>query len=75
MVGGSGVLQLTGVDPVLRWVSGTFLRPVLARLSPGDADEFTAEYADALRAAYPARADGTTVLPFRRVFAVGHRPD
>ena len=66
---------LTGPDPVLRWVSGTVLRPVLARLSPGDADEFTAEYADALRAAYPARPDGTTVLPFRRVFAVGHRPD
>ena len=66
---------LTGADPVLRWVSGTVLRPVLARLSPGDADEFTAEYADALRATYPVRADGTTVLPFRRVFAVGHRPD
>jgi len=65
---------LSGVDPVLRWVSGTVLRPVLARLSPGDADEFTAEYADALRAAYPPRADGRTVLPFRRVFAVGHRP-
>ncbi|MFQ1003432.1 trans-aconitate 2-methyltransferase [Modestobacter sp. SSW1-42] len=66
---------LRGSDPVLRWVSGTVLRPVLARLSPGDADEFTTEYADALRAAYPVRPDGTTVLPFRRVFAVGHRPD
>ena len=66
---------LTGTDPVLRWVSGTVLRPVLARLSGGDADEFTAEYADALRAAYPVRPDGTTVLPFRRVFAVGHLPD
>ena len=66
---------LAGTDPVLRWVSGTVLRPVLARLSPGDADEFTAGYADALRAAYPPRPDGRTVLPFRRVFAVGHRPD
>jgi trans-aconitate 2-methyltransferase len=65
---------LTGVDPVLRWVSGTVLRPVLARLSPADADELTTEYAVALRAAYPARSDGTTVLPFRRLFAVGHRP-
>jgi trans-aconitate 2-methyltransferase len=65
---------LTGEDPVLRWVSGTVLRPVLARLSPADAEELTAEYAAALRAAYPAREDGTTVLPFRRLFAVGHRP-
>jgi trans-aconitate 2-methyltransferase len=65
---------LTGEDPVLRWVSGTVLRPVLARLSPADAEELTAEYAAALRTAYPARPDGTTVLPFRRVFAVGHRP-
>ena len=64
---------LTGADPVLRWVSGTVLRPVLARLSPTDAEALTAEYAAALRAAYPVRADGTTVLPFRRVFAVGHR--
>jgi trans-aconitate 2-methyltransferase len=64
---------LTGEDPVLRWVSGTVLRPVVARLSDGDAAALTAEFAAALRAAYPARPDGTTVLPFRRVFAVGHR--
>jgi trans-aconitate 2-methyltransferase len=59
---------------VLGRVSGTVLRPVLNRLSPADDGELTAEYAAALRAAYPARADGTTVLPFRRLFAVGHRP-
>ena len=64
---------LTGEDPVLRWVSGTALRPVLARLADDDVAVFTAEYAAALRAAYPARPDGTTVLPFRRVFAVGSR--
>jgi trans-aconitate 2-methyltransferase len=65
---------LTGDDPVLGWVSGTVLRPVLGRLSRPDAEELTAEYAAALHAAYPARADGTTVLPFRRLFAVGSRP-
>ena len=65
---------LSGEDPVLRWVSGTALRPVLARLADDDVAAFTAEYAAALRAAYPARPDGTTVLPFRRVFAVGSRP-
>jgi trans-aconitate 2-methyltransferase len=64
---------LTGEDPVLRWVSSTVLRPVLARLSAEDGAELTAEYAAALREAYPVRPDGTTVLPFRRLFAVGHR--
>jgi len=66
---------LTGEDPVLGWVSGTVLRPVLGRLTAEDGAQLTAEYAAALRAAYPARPDGTTVLPYRRVFAVGHRPD
>jgi trans-aconitate 2-methyltransferase len=65
---------LTGADPVLAWVRSTVLRPVLALLPADDAARFTAEYADALREAYPPRPDGTTVLPFRRVFAVGHRP-
>jgi trans-aconitate 2-methyltransferase len=64
---------LSGVDPVLAWVRSTTLRPVLARLSEADAAEFTAAYAAALREAYPPRPDGTTVLPFRRIFAVGAR--
>jgi trans-aconitate 2-methyltransferase len=64
---------LTGEDPVLGWVRGTVLRPVLARLDAEAAAELTSAYAAALRAAYPRRADGTTLLPFRRVFAVGRR--
>ena len=43
-------------------------------LPDDDAERFTAEYAEALRRAYPPRPDGTTVLPFRRIFAVGTRP-
>jgi trans-aconitate 2-methyltransferase len=54
-------------------VRSTVLRPVLALLDDDAAAAFTAEYAAALRAAYPARPDGTTVLPFRRLFAVGAR--
>lgn len=61
---------LHGDDPVLAWVRSTVLRPVLAQLGD-DAAGFTAEYAALLREAYPRRPDGTTVLPFRRVFAVG----
>lgn len=63
---------LRGEDPVLGWVRSTVLRPVLARLAEDDAAEFAAAYAAALREAYPRRPDGTTLLPFRRVFAVGH---
>ena len=66
---------LRGRDPVLSWVSGTVLRPVLERLDAAGAAELTGRYAAALRKAYPRRPDGTTVLPFRRVFAVGRRPD
>ena len=65
---------LTGPDPVLGWVRSTVLRPVLGRLDAAEATELTAAYAAALRDAYPPRPDGTTLLPFRRVFAVGHRP-
>ncbi|SEK44465.1 trans-aconitate 2-methyltransferase [Blastococcus sp. DSM 46786] len=65
---------LRGPDPVLAWVRSTVLRPVLARLDDEAAAAFTDAYAAALRAAYPPRPDGTTLLPFRRVFAVGTRP-
>ena len=63
---------LAGADPVLDWVRGTGLRPVLAALPPAQAAEFEAEYAAQLREAYPAGPAGT-VFPFRRIFAVGHR--
>lgn len=64
---------LSGEDPVLAWVGSTVLRPVLARLDEPSATAFTAEYAAALRTAYPRRPDGSTLLPFRRLFAVGAR--
>ncbi|HEX5494415.1 MAG TPA: trans-aconitate 2-methyltransferase [Mycobacteriales bacterium] len=63
---------LTGPDPVLEWMRGTALRPVLAALGPADAEEFTARYGELLRDAYPPRDYGT-VLPYRRVFVVARR--
>jgi trans-aconitate 2-methyltransferase len=63
---------LPGPDPVLEWVRGTALRPVLAVLSPDEGTEFEAEYAAALREAYPPTPHGT-VFPFRRIFAVGRK--
>ena len=64
--------RLTGPDPVLEWISGTALRPVRDALPAEDYAEFRAELAPRLRAAYPARPDGTTWFPFRRIFAVAH---
>jgi trans-aconitate 2-methyltransferase len=64
---------LPGDNPVLEWIKGTGLRPVLAVLDDEQAADFLAEYGERLRAAYPPRPFGT-VLPFRRVFAVAHSP-
>ncbi|WP_280364734.1 trans-aconitate 2-methyltransferase [Nocardia wallacei] len=66
--------RLTGDDPVLKWVSGTALRPVRDVLDDVSWDRFVAELTPLLRAAYPQQPDGTTWLPFRRVFAVAQKP-
>lgn len=65
---------LQGEDPVLDWVTGTGLRPVLDALAdePGERDAFVAEYRAALREAYPPGPYGTA-FPFRRVFAVARK--
>lgn len=62
--------RLTGDDPVLRWISGTALRPVRDALPDDAYAAFTADLAPRLRAAYPARSDGSTWFPFRRIFVV-----
>jgi trans-aconitate 2-methyltransferase len=64
---------LEGEDPVLDWVKGTGLRPVLTELGAVDAEAFVAEYRAALREAYPPTEHGT-VFPFRRIFAVATKP-
>lgn len=61
---------LDGPDPVLEWVKGTGLRPILDGLDDQERALFLAEYARRLRAAYPVRADGRTLYPFRRLFLV-----
>lgn len=63
---------LAGTDAVLEWMKGTALRPVLDALEDADAADFLREYAAVLRDAYPI-STGTTLLPYRRVFAVGQR--
>ena len=64
---------LQGDDAVLEWMKGTALRPFLSALTPDEQGAFLAEYGAELRDAYPAGPAGT-LLPFRRVFAIGQRP-
>jgi trans-aconitate 2-methyltransferase len=62
---------LTGEDPVFTWISATAARPVLQALPTELRETFEAVYKERLREAYPERPYGT-VLPFRRIFVVGH---
>ncbi|MEU6482768.1 trans-aconitate 2-methyltransferase [Streptomyces sp. NPDC046887] len=67
---------LQGPDPVLDWVKGTALRPVLTALDddPDAVAAFLGQYRELLRAAYPTGPHGTA-FPFRRVFAVARREE
>jgi trans-aconitate 2-methyltransferase len=68
-------LVLRGDDPVLDWMRGTALRPVIDALpEAGEREEFLAELAARLRAAYPARPYGT-VFSFRRLFVIAARSE
>jgi trans-aconitate 2-methyltransferase len=65
------VLPAAG-NPVLEWVKGTALRPVLAALDAEQVAAFLTEYGERVRQAYQPRSFGTP-YPFRRVFTVVHR--
>ena len=62
---------LDGENAVAEWTKGTALRPLLDAL-PDEAAraEFFADYSRLVSAAYPRRADGRTLFPFRRLFIV-----
>jgi len=65
---------LSGPDAVLEWMKGTALRPFLAALPD---EVMRTAYLDALggrlSAAFPQRPDGTTLMPFPRLFLVARR--
>jgi trans-aconitate 2-methyltransferase len=61
---------LHGADPVKEWTKGSWLNQFLERLEAHERAEFEQDYAKRLRAAYPQRGAGETLLPFRRLFIV-----
>ena len=78
---------LTGENAVAEWVKGTALIPVMNGLQAlghkgsggmatknGLHQRFWDDYCARTNAAYPRRADGTTLLQFRRLFIVAGKP-
>lgn len=60
---------LEGDTPVLDWVKGSGLRPILDTLTdPTERARFLGRYQARLAEAYPRRGDGRTLFPFRRLF-------
>jgi trans-aconitate 2-methyltransferase len=65
---------LHGDDPVLEWMKGTALRPVLDVLAhQEEREDFLAELSGLFREAYPPGPHGT-IFPFRRIFVVASPP-
>ena len=62
---------LNGENPVFEWLSGTTLRPALARLDEDERDRFIDQLGPLLASAYPPGPGGTP-FPFRRTFVVAH---
>jgi len=61
--------QLEGDDPVVEWLAGTTLRPILAVLDDEARERFLAEVSAQVGQSYPQRTCGT-IFPFRRLFVV-----
>jgi trans-aconitate 2-methyltransferase len=64
---------LRGPDPVLDWLKGSGLRPLLDRLPPEWTHDFLGDLSRRLRAAYPPLGE-LTIFPFPRLFFVATRP-
>jgi trans-aconitate 2-methyltransferase len=63
---------LRGENPVLEWIKGTALRPLLSRLDETTAAQFLKELGPRLTVAYPPTGD-VTFFPMPRLFFVAQR--
>ena len=54
--------------PVRRFTESTYARSILGALDPGEAADLIRAYEEVMRSAYPPRADGSVLFPFRRLF-------
>ncbi len=67
------VHRLPGPDAIVDWMRGAGLTPYLKRLAPGQEEPFLDAYRRGIAAAYPARADGSVLLEFPRLFVMARR--
>lgn len=65
--------QLEGENAVVEWTKGTALKPLLDALDEPWRGQFLADYTTRMKTAYPCRADGITLFPFRRLFIVASK--
>ncbi len=64
---------LASADAIVDWMSGTGLRPFLDALeSPEERARFTRALTARVAQAYPVRADGKVLFPFRRLFLIAY---
>jgi trans-aconitate 2-methyltransferase len=61
---------LADAPAIVEWMTGTALRPHLARLDGAGRQAFLGAYEEEIAAAYPAVADGRVLLPFPRFFLI-----
>jgi len=64
------ILPASDRHPVLEWVKGSLLTPILAMLDGAERQRFESACEAGYERAYAREADGSVVLPFRRVFLV-----
>ncbi|HXV31410.1 MAG TPA: trans-aconitate 2-methyltransferase, partial [Sinorhizobium sp.] len=62
--------RLANANAIVEWVKGTGLRPYLDALPAEQRTEYLAAYAEKIRKAYPAMANGCVLLRFPRLFIV-----
>jgi trans-aconitate 2-methyltransferase len=61
---------LDGEHAVKEYTKSTWLSPLLGALDEPERSAFEACYTALVDAAYPRRADGKTLFPFRRMFII-----
>jgi trans-aconitate 2-methyltransferase len=64
---------LEGENPVHQFTKGSALKPLLDALQGSQREGFEQHYAGLVRKAYPPRADGRTLFPFRRLFMIAQQ--
>lgn len=57
-----------GSHPVRRFTESTYARPILQALDDDERTTLITRYEEVMKAAYPVRADGSVLFPFRRLF-------